>query len=479
MRGEQNNARDLFITAILLLILLTPCWNRTAGAVSVTDYSRPSLGVTRRASSATRSAALQQAYQRVLTVLREPPATGLAIVSLQLPPAALRSGLQPGDIIVRVGSTAALSPGALRRAIRRNTHSVLALTVARGQRLKHLTLPLSPASPGASLGATGSLGHAVALGQTAGLHLATLAVIAGAPAPLNPPATPRGRYTLHWRQVPTLQPQPGQVLGHDMWLLVLDRHFACGAWHVQIASRGGRWMVRWNIQGIRGGPLAPNAWRLTLGRRAGLLVLRRGRRWSLSPPARAIRPAVQSVKSPQFTRCRGATRCGELTAPRTPSPLLDAAAARPGPWRRTSVWCRGPVLIGRTDRDGQHFLWRRETVPGALPLPGLMVLAAALPHRRGIVLPVAELSGEPLATQLGCVLQTLGRMPTTVGGVRVKAWAVQELLFDVPQATFWFADQGALLKLQWGRRFTALMVASPAVIRRVFAHTPLVSAPAR
>ncbi len=478
MRGEQNNARDLFITAILLLILLTPWRNRTAGAVPVSDPSRPSLGVTRRASSATRSDALQQAYQRVLTVLREPPATGLAIVSLQLPPAALRSGLQPGDIIVRVGSTAALSPGVLRRAFRRNTHSVLALTVARGQRLEHLTLP-PPASPGASPGATGSLSPAVALAQTAGRNLATLAVIAGAPAPLNPPATPRGRYTLHWRQVPTLQPQPGQVLGHDMWLLVFDRHFACGALHVQIASRGRRWLVRWKVQSIRGGPLAPNAWRLTLGRRAGLPVLRRGRRWSLSPPGQLIRPAVKSVKSPQFTRCRGATRCGELTAPRTPSPLVDAKAARPGPWRRTSVWCRGPVLIGRTDRGGQRSFWRRETVPGSLPLPGLLILAAALPHRRGIVLPVAELSGEPLATQLGCVLQTLGRVPTAVGGVKVKAWAVQELLFDVPQATFWFADHGALLKLRWGRRFTALTVASPAVIRQVFADTPLVSAPAR
>ena len=183
-------------------------------------------------------------------------------------------------------------------------------------------------------------------------------------------------------------------------------------------------MLDWNLETLRHGPLPAERWILTLGSRSDSAALLRFKWW-------IGRRYVQG-------------------------------------------WGHGRHWVGRMTRDRRSRPWHRRTVPGALPLPGLMILAAALPHRSGIVLPVAELAGWPPATRLGCVLETLGRMQTIIGGVKTDAWAVRLLYFDVPRETFWFSDDWTLLKLDCGGQVEAFAITSPTILPQLIPPNRLV-----
>ena len=370
------------------------------------------IGVFSSARVPVRAQTLQGVYQRVLAVMRQPPATGVLVISLQLPPAALKAGLRPADILTRVDGRPIPNAAALHQAIRAvagNSHAVLRVRAVRGSRIIVLHLP------------------------PAALELSVLPVLAGAPAPLNPTATPRRRLNLHWNRAPTVQPQPGQILGHDMWLLVFDHDLACGSLHITISRLGRRWTLHWNLAVLRGGPLVAQRWRIRF----------------VTTRARAARPF----------------RLEELQW-RQPSRTVIARD-------------QGRELAGKVTQDGRTQAFRHPSVPGAVPVPALVAVAAAMPRRAGVVLPLAELSDRTLSTRLGCVLQSLGRVKTTIGGVKNRVWAVRALWLDIPQMTFFFSKDGALLKIKWGAHRTAVKVASPGVVRQVFPGDSLEQIPAK
>ncbi len=369
------------------------------------------IGVFSSAPVPVRAQMLQEVYQRVLAVLRQPPATGVLVISLQLPPAALKAGLRPADVLTLVDGRPTPNAAALRQAVRAvagNSHAILTVRAVRGSRI--LVLHAPPAA----------------------LELSVLPVIAGAPAPLNPPATPRRRWRLHWRQVPTLQPQPGRVLGHDMWLLVFEHNLTCGSLHITISRLGRRWTLHWNLAALRGGPLVAQCWRIKFAT-------------ARAPVARPFR-----LKKLQWRQ----------------------------PARTVVARDQGRELTGKVTQDGRTQAFHYPSVPGAVPVPALIAVAAAMPRRADVVLSLAELSDRTLSTRLGCALQTLGRVKTTIGGVKNRVWAVRALWLDIPQMTFFFAKDGALLKIKWGAHRTAVKVASPGVVRRVFSGDSLEQIPA-
>jgi hypothetical protein len=338
---------------------------------------------------------LQQASQKVLSTLRQPPANGVLVASVELPAELVQSGLQPGDIIMRAGGKNISTPADLNAAF--SSANTLSLTIARAQIDLTLNIPSSVT------------------------NLDLMGVIAGMPAPLNPPATPRKDFDLLWNQVPTLSPQPGQAVGHDMWFLVFVGQNACGALHLTIPNINPGALV-WNFQALRNGPLPAQAWAIDFfagDNHSSLPFELLGADWWLN------NTRIIMGQSPNG--------------------------------RELSVTTNGPQNI-------QNF----ETLPGAIPTPALPLLAAALPHKPGIVLPVVEITPQNLATQPGCVLQTFGMDKISIGGTTQSAWKVQLLRYDIPQYTFWFDSDGSLLMMDLGGDISAIQVSGQGAIKKIF-----------
>ncbi|HMD53308.1 MAG TPA: hypothetical protein VKJ65_02015, partial [Phycisphaerae bacterium] len=307
---------------------------------------------------------LAQAYQKILSTLRQPPADGVVILSAELPPELVKSGLEPGDVIMRAAGKSVATPADL--AAQFAAADSLSLSIARGQTNLTLQVPNSVNS------------------------MEMLNVTAGLAAPLNPPATPRKDFDLLWNQVPTLDPQPGQAAGHDMWFLVFDSdQDACGALHLT-TSAGPDASLDWDFLAPAGGPLPAQAWHIEF---------QTGDNHSTLP-----------------FQLQGAL------------------------WWLGKDW----IIMGQNPNGSELFvkinghkdIQNIQTLPGAVPTPALSMLAAALPHKSGIVLPVAEIMNG--STQPGCVLVTRGEDKISIGGAQQTAWKVDLLRYDIPAYSFWF-----------------------------------------
>jgi len=349
-------------------------------------------------SSATADSAapppLQQAYENVLSALRRPPADGVMLVSVELPTEITECGLRPGDVIMRADGKSISTQADLAAQFAKN--DALNLLIARGQTNLTLRVPNSV------------------------LSLEMISVTAGMPAPLNPPATPRKDFDLMWNQVPTIEPQPGQAVGHDMWFLVFDSNQdACGALHLTI-NGGTDGSLDWDFAAPAGGPLLPQAWHIEFQTGDNHSTL--------------------------------------------PFEFSDA------------VWSSGPgqIILAQDGRqlyaktNDQTAAESFETLPGAIPTPALCVLAAALPHKPGIVLPVAEITPQNLATQPGCVLATHGEDKISIGGVVRMAWKVELLRYDIPAYSFWFGSDGSLIMMDLGDGVSAIQVSGQAAVNGIF-----------
>ncbi len=345
---------------------------------------------------------LERANQLVLSILRQPPASGVAVISLELRPGLVKSGLKPGDII-------SMADGARVRTIGQFRHAVdtaqaigeksLPLLVARGNQIVRLWLP--PAMP----------------------RVALMPVTAGAAVPLGPPATAAGKFHWHVQQVPTVQPGRGRILGHHSWYLLMRKREVIGALHLGIWRQASRWRVEWNQQAIRPGPLPAVRWNIGLRSVAGLTA----RPWWLrtilwSQPGRSVRARWQGDTLNLHIAAAGGSSAIKLTTTR-----------------------QMPI-----------------------PMPAIVLLAAAMPHRAGVVVRLAEISAHTLATRLNCSLQTMGIQPLHMDGLTAKrCWRVNLLRFAMLQEAFFFASDGTLLAIQLPRGVQAVHVASHAVVRRV------------
>lgn len=356
---------------------------------------------------------IQRANERVLSVLRQPSASGLAIISLELPPRLLAAGLRPGDIISHADGSPVRTKHDLRHltsVVKKIGEKKIPILVARGEKLIHLHIAPQP------------------------LHVAVVPVVAGTAAPLGPLATPPGQYRWHWNQVPTLQPVRGRVLGHNSWYLLLRHGEVTGALHLTISRHNTHWLLHWNCQAIRHTGLTPARWTI------------------------------------HFT-----TANGPFAVPLRLKTLI---------WREKRRSVRA-IPEGNTLALTVRTLNRTQLVNLAttrqmlVPMPAIALLAAALPHRTGVVASLAELSASSLATRLNCSLRSMGQGHLRMDGVTVKGWRVDLLRFATVQETFFFASDGTLLAINGPHGIQALHVASHAVVRHVIPKKLLESLSAR
>lgn len=358
------------------------------------------------------SSALQQTNQKVLSILRQPPASGLAVISLELRPGLVISGLKPGDIISRVDGSPVRTISELRHVVH-SAQSIgeksLPILVARKNQIVHLFLP--PTMP----------------------HVGLMPVTAGTAVPLGPTATAPGKFHWHLTQVPTVQPSRRQILGHHSWYLLMRRHEVIGALHLGIWRHGSRWRVEWNQQAVHPGPLQPARWNIAVRSTSGVTA----KPWWLrtilwAQPGRTVRAHWLADTLNLNIHAAGETGSMKLTTTRQ-------------------------MLI---------------------PTPAIALLAAAMPHRPGVVVDLAELSAATLATRLNCSLETMGIRPLNMDGLTAsKCWQVNLLRFSVVQETFFFASDGTLLAIQLPRHVQAVHVASHAVVRHVIPANRVSSLP--
>ncbi len=355
---------------------------------------------------------LQRANQRVLSILRQPPASGVAVISLELRPGLAHSGLQPGDIICRVDGSPVRTIRQFRHAVRAAQsigEKSLPIMVARGNQIVHLRLP--PGMP----------------------RIALISVTAGTAVPLGPPATAPGKFHWHVNDIPTVQPGSGQILGHHSWYLLMRNKEVIGALHLGIWRHASRWRVEWNQQAVRPGPLSAARWNVGLRSVAGLTA----RPWCLrtilwSQPGRIVR----------------------------------------------ARWLGNRLNLRIDAADGTSQIKLTTTRQMLIPMPAMALLAAAMPHRAGVVVPLAEISTDTLATRLNCSLQTMGIQPLHMDGLTAKkCWQVNVLRFAVFQEAFFFASDGTLLAIQLPHGVQAVHVASHAVVRRIIPAARVSSIP--
>ncbi len=371
-------------------------------------YTQPGLAQ----AAPVASSALQRANQIVLSILRQPPASGLAVISLELRPALVKSGLKPGDIISQVDGSPVRTIHQLRHAVRTAQtigEKSLPILVARKNQIVRLFLP--PTMP----------------------HVGLMPVTAGTAVSLGPIATAPEKFHWHLTQVPTVRPSRGQILGHHSWYLLMRNDEVIGALHLGIWRHASRWRVEWNQQTVHPGPLQAARWNIALRSAGGLTA----KPWWLktllwTQPGRTVRARLLADTLKLHIPAAGGTGAMKLTTTRQ-------------------------MLI---------------------PSPAIALLAAAMPHRAGVVVHLAELSAGTLATRLNCSLETVGIRPLNMDGLTAKkCWQVNLLRFSVVQETFFFASDGTLLAMQLPHGVQAVHVASHAVVRQIIPANRISSLP--
>jgi hypothetical protein len=354
---------------------------------------------------------LAAAYQQILRVMRRPPANGLLVTSVELPASVVRIGVQPGDIITQLAGHRMNNSAALTTVLQSNAGSrqPLALLVVRGLQVRHI--------------------HANIRTLNALKHIGVIGVRAGAPAPLNPPATARDKLKLMWSRVQTLEPRGREAAGGDTWMLVFYHQLVVGAIRMQVSHLGPTWKLLWNQEAVSGGPLSAMAWRM-----------------AFIPGDHQQIPAVRIT---HFTR-------------------WQAHGVVQG--RRVGDTFYVSSVTSKVKAPRPH---RYRSADNAAPLPLLALVASALPPHHGLVLPVTDLAQRTLETRLGCVMTMSRRQEINFAGAGQRVRVVRMLWMDVPRNTFWISPRGTLLGMKFGNGFSAYRVAGAAVVQRIIPKSRL------
>ena len=338
--------------------------------------------------------AINQNFQLVLSAMRRPAATGLLIVSLWPPGSAPRPALHPGDIITWVEHHRIKSRSQLAVILYHLRHSSLPLfsvEVARGDRIIHLRMPPSA------------------------LAISGLAVMAGVPAPLNPPPTP---FTMQWNRVPPDTVHTHHSLAKNYWYRLFDHHIAIGMVHLQISRAGTVGHLLWSVRAAAG---------------CGVQTQRIHMIFSVGDNRRAPPFLITSLTFHDFRGHRRFIRRGALLIPVKPHAGTTVKKI--------------PILFN------------------VVPTPALTVLAMAMPRRKGLVLAVPEIGIRYLHTRPGCAMEVLGRKTVIFAGEKRRLWCVRMMRLDVPQITFWLDRFGHILRIDLPRHRRLFLAADAAAAR--------------
>ncbi len=330
--------------------------------------------------------AFQQRYEAVLSALRRPRASGLLVLSYRPAGGArkYRRDLRPGEIIFLANEHHVKDVPAMRAALHEGPANLTAV-MASGH-VVHFRLPNAGALRGAWL----------------------RPVAAGVPLPLNPLPTPRRLFRLHW------WPRGGNLSSR---------------------RRVTFWQWRWDGAAIEDEKfkMLGAGHRLTLH----ITLLR------LTQPPKALVETDSAPARPAHWTVRLA-----VTSNRDAAGFVLTKLTRRTGNRRFTLHRTGNHLLrttGRTPKQGPHPYIPRGfpatagfiTVDNILPRLALPALAAALPHRAGIVFPLAILGTRHLNTHAGYVLQTLGRHERVIGGVATRLWTIRLLRYGAPRGDFY------------------------------------------
>lgn len=378
---------------------------------------------------------IQERYARVLGILKRPPATGVLIAEFNPNSMARAAGCMPGDIITNYGDEEITSENLLRRAVSQG------IAEFRINDALPESLPLIVRRPTMDRATGLDRPIRVALSVSRGpLGVTALAVEAGVPATSNPPPTPRDDLTLLWDILPTIEPPPGKIFGHELWTrLYLGPEFY-GYERTRLEKAGRTWalgVVSTMVQD-----------RQIIGTQTCTIIF--------SPSDNRTTPgftleSVDLEDALQNTRTtlekKGLTIRGGVD-PMTPPAAPDIA--------------RHQDLAAPTIVIGAH------GGVGLVPVFAAPLVASVLPHEKDIVVPFAQLSEVDAATRLGFCFRTLGRrVIPPVNGVGQRqggdtkpadAWAVEVLHFGRTEQTFYFDDQCVLVQAQLGGNLTAQRV---------------------
>jgi hypothetical protein len=107
---------------------------------------------------------------------------------------------------------------------------------------------------------------------------------------------------------------------------------------------------------------------------------------------------------------------------------------------------RRGMVVGTVTRklSGVEQKVDRPTVPEAVPSLAVPALAAALPQREGVVMPLAVISELDLQTRLGYALETGGKATYHVAGEDRKGHAVRLWHYGQVEATYFFSADRTL-----------------------------------
>ena len=363
--------------------------------------------------AATVAQPLADAYQHVLSSMRRPPAAGLLVTSVLLPENLRHIGLQPGDIITRLGGTRMRDLITLKTVLvtDRTSKQPISIIVARGTTIHQFLAPL-PALMTLE-------------------HIGIISVRAGAAAPLNPPPTPRHDLKLQWSRVQTVEPHGRQAVGHDLRMLVFYHQLVVGAIHLQVFHSGALWKLLWNQESVSGGPLPAMAWQIRF-----------------IPGTYQHAPALRTIS---FTRW---SKQGILQGRREGNRIQTVFTA-----------------AKNKSRSSRTIL----SAANAVPLPLLAVLASAMPAQRNRVLPITDLAQDTLETRLGCVLTSGKQQEIHFAGADQPVRVMRILWMDIVRDKFWLSPRGALLGIHFGRDFSAYRVSGASVVHRIIPKTRLIN----
>ena len=386
------------------------CANRTLFPIALALLLAAAL---RGAAATTVAKPLAHAYQQVLGSMRRASANGLLITSVQLPDNLAHMGLQPGDIITRLGGTRMRDLTTLKTAIAAHSTSKqpISIIVVRGATIQQFLV------------------HLPALMTLE--HIGMVNVRAGAAAPLNPPATPRHDLKLQWSRVQTIEPHGRQAAGHDIRMLVFYHQLVVGAIHLQVSHSGPSWKLLWNQESVSGGPLPAMAWRI-----------------GFIPGTYQHAPALRMTS---FTRW---SKQGILQGRRDGNTIETVFAAAKNKSRSSRIIF---------------------SAANAAPLPLLVVLASAMPAQRNRVLPITDLAQNTLETRLGCVLTSGRQQEIHFAGADQPVRVMRVLWMDIVRDKFWLSPRGALLGMRFGPGFSAYRVAGASVVHRIIPKNRLIN----
>ena len=369
------------------------------------------------APAASPSDSLEARYAPLLHALKSPSATGVLITELQPFSSAAAAGLRIGDIVTfynghRVETETGLQEAvadAAAESVRKSTAEAVA---AGGPLVARVVVQVRR---GVDRGEIVSVEVA-----TGGMGITLREVAAGVAVRSNPPATEREKLVLEWAKVPAASDDGAR----EEWFRLYDGFECTGFERRSLRHQGERWTVATTTWMVADGKVVEeqqSAVECTAGDN------------QTSPPVQIDTLRWHGYGQTVQAQRKGLVVRGTITSGAEKSPRIDAI--------------------------------ERETTLGALPGWALEAVAAALPHKEDLVLPVALVSELDLRTRPGYALVTGGKQSVTVRSQEFRLWCVQVLHWGLPEMKLWFDDERRLVLAEYGNGQRAERVASEQAAR--------------